>query len=128
MPNSQNTSVNLASKTANIVVEQGESVTCTFASTELVPTSAPASVTGRVVSESGTGIRNAKVKITDALTGVSTTVSTNSFGYYTIDGLSTGRLYTLSASAKRIAFTPDSMSFALDMDMFDMNFTARSGK
>jgi hypothetical protein len=123
LPNSNNTTVNLAAKTANIVVEQGENITCTFASSQLVPTSASASVVGRVMSENGRGIR-AKVRILNALTGETIAVNTNSFGYYSFEGLPVGQFYVLYVRANRITFTPDSISFTLDGDAFNMNFTA----
>lgn len=125
LPNVQNTTVNLAAKSANIVVEQGEQVTCTFSSTELAPTAATASVTGRILKSNGHGVRGVYVSILDANTGEIRTAVSNSFGYYTFEGLSVAHLYVMTAEeTKRMVFSPDTITFSLESDMLDMNFTA----
>ena len=48
-PNIPNTTVDLANHRANIMVESGESVTCTFTSDELAPTAGDATIAGRIV-------------------------------------------------------------------------------
>ena len=67
------------------------------------PVSQFASVSGRVLTADGRGLRSAIVSITDSL-GAKRTVSTNLFGIYTIDNVRTGAAYTISVSSKRFRF------------------------
>jgi hypothetical protein len=69
MTNLQNSTVDVASRTATIRVEQGESVTCTFYGTELTPTSAPVNVAGRVVDNRGRGIGGVQMYAQDLTNG-----------------------------------------------------------
>ena len=57
-----------------------------------------ASVSGRVTTPDGRGLRNATVKITDA-NNVTRTVTTSSFGFYTFDNVPTGFSYTIAISS-----------------------------
>ena len=125
MPNSQNTTVDLGNKTANIIVEEGESVTCTFSSQQLVPTSAPASITGRVSNDRGQAVRNVRLTIVDLATGESWSVRTNSFGYYTADQLPVNHLYNVSVNeSKKMTFTPDNHTVSLVGDLQGLDFIA----
>ncbi len=124
-PNSTNTTVDLGTKTANIIVEEGEAVTCTFTSQELAPTSAPASIIGRVSNSNGMAVRNVRLTLLDLNTGQRRTALTNSFGYYTFTDVPINNMYTVVAQeSKRMEFTPASRTFSLDGDIFDVNFTA----
>lgn len=67
------------------------------------------SVGGRVTSASGFPVRGARVVLTDAGT-VNCAVSTNNFGYYSFSHVGTGQSYTITPSAKRHTFTPQSMT------------------
>ncbi len=125
MPHIVNTTVDLANRKADIIVEEGESVVCTFRSTQLAPTSAPASASGRVINEAGMGVRGVRLTIENAMTGETATTSTNSFGYFIFDGLATSNLYVISVNgSKRYFFTPESRTFILDDDILGMNFQA----
>ena len=46
-PNQQNSTTDVSLKTATLIVEEGENVTCTFTGTQIAPTSAPVTVSGR---------------------------------------------------------------------------------
>ncbi len=72
---------------------------------QLVPTAAPVSVSGRVVSANGRGISFALVKAQDA-NGTSWFARTNTFGYYRLTGLTAGDSYVLTASARSYSFAP----------------------
>lgn len=74
------------------------------------PTPTPTPVTavtisGRVTTPTGLGLRNATVNLTDIL-GTRRTATTSSFGIYSFDGVLTGQTYTLSVSSKRYRFAP----------------------
>jgi len=66
---------------------------------------ATASITGRVLTPDGRGIRNAIVTLIDSQ-NVRTTATTSSFGVYTFNGLVIGQPYIVTASVKRYRFTP----------------------
>jgi len=64
----------------------------------------PVSISGRVLTPLGTGIRNAVVRLTDSLGGRRLAV-TSSFGNYEFAGIPAGS-YTLSVSSRRYRFAP----------------------
>ncbi|HMO81433.1 MAG TPA: S8 family serine peptidase [Pyrinomonadaceae bacterium] len=125
-PNVENTTIDLANRKADIIVEEGETVVCTFRSIQLAPTSAPASVSGRIATESGAGVRGIRLTIENAFTGEKFSSTTNSFGYYMFDGISTSHFYVISVNgSKRYFFTPESRTFTLDDNISGMDFQAR---
>ena len=66
-------------------------------------TSAGVTVSGRVLSADGAGLRNASVTITDQA-GNRRTVTTSSLGYYTIEDVNPGETYVIGASSRRYRF------------------------
>ncbi len=66
---------------------------------------AEVSISGRVTTPAGQGLRNAIVYLTDSL-GARRAATTSSFGIYQFDNVATGQPYTLSVSSKRYRFTP----------------------
>lgn len=66
-------------------------------------TAAGVTVSGRVLSPDGRGVRNAVVRITNA-GGVSRTVTTSSFGFYTFDDVESGQSYVVGVASKRYRF------------------------
>jgi hypothetical protein len=68
-----------------------------------------ATVSGRVTTPAGTGLRNAIVSLIDPATGTRRTASTSSFGLYTFDDVSAFRYYTMSISSKRYRFAPQNV-------------------
>ena len=122
LPNILNTTVNFATSTASIIVEEGESITCTFSSTQLIPSAALASITGRVVTADGSGIRGARLVLTDVNTGEVRYATTSSFGYYDFSELTVENFYVLTISSKRYSFLNDSRSFTLNGDLSDVDF------
>ena len=63
------------------------------------------SISGRVTTPNGLGLRNATVILTDPF-GTRRAATTSSFGLYQFDGVMTGQTYTLSVSSKRYRFAP----------------------
>jgi hypothetical protein len=114
----------LASRTVTIVPQEGNDITCWFTNSTLTPTAAPASVSGRVMSSEGMGLRGVYVTITDAQTGQSRTVLTNSFGNYTFNDLEVGGFYMLSVVSKRYQFDTPVRSFSLTSDLVGVDFIA----
>ncbi len=68
-------------------------------------TSADATVSGRVITQEGSGLRGAKVTMVDSL-GRAKTVTTSSLGYYQFDEIETGGTYIIAVSSKRFRFSP----------------------
>jgi hypothetical protein len=77
----------------------------------LTPTAAGVTVSGRVTSASGQGIRNATVVLTDAA-GNRRTATTGSFGFYSFEGVEAGATYVVGVTSKRFRFTPRTISVA----------------
>jgi hypothetical protein len=86
------------------------------------PNSTGLSISGRVLTPDGRGLRNASVTIVDQ-SGMARTVTTSSFGYYTIDGVSQGGTYTLAVSSRTYRFAPRTVQ-ATD-NLTDVDFTGQ---
>jgi subtilisin-like proprotein convertase family protein len=81
-------------------------------------TAAGATVSGRVLTPDGYGLRNAIVTITDS-TGMIRQTRTSSFGYYAFEGIEVGGTYVLSVGSKRYTFTPRTLTVNDDVADFD---------
>lgn len=84
------------------------------------PTAAPASVSGRVVNSTGSGIRGATVTISGQ-DGQPRTALTGSFGYYRFDNVTSGQTYVVSVAAKRYLFAPRVVD--VSENLTDVDFT-----
>ena len=126
-PNVLNTTVDLANHRANIMVEPGETVTCTFTSDEIVPTAGEAVVGGRIVDRRSRGVRGVSVKLFNAHTGEITYATTNSFGYYSFTGLDVMNFYVLRAlDTRKYTILDPERSFTLRDDLANVDFLADS--
>ncbi len=86
-----------------------------FGNAANVPT---ASITGRVTTPSGLGLRNAAVILTDQYGG-RRLATTSSFGIYTFSGAPIGPGYTLGVSSKRYRFSPRILDITQDLTGVD---------
>jgi len=116
--------MSLGNRNAVVTSDQGGLTTCTFTNSQLSVTAAPASVNGRVTNAFGNGISGATVGLTDLSTGQTRYALTNSFGYYTFDNCQTEDFYLLTVEAKRYKFSNNSMTFTLQDNLFNMDFTS----
>ena len=124
-PNIPNTTVDLANHRANIAVESGESVTCTFTSEELIPTAGEATVSGRVVNSRGHGVRAITLSLFNAATGETQFAVTNNFGFYTFSELEVSSFYVVTAlGSKRYTISDNQRSFMLNDDLANVDFLA----
>ncbi len=73
----------------------------------LAPTAAAVSITGRILTASGRGIRNVRVTLT-APSGEVRTVISSSFGYFRFNEVAAGETYICSVFAKRYTLNPES--------------------
>jgi TolB protein len=67
------------------------------------PLAAAVSVSGRVMTPYGRGLRNAVVSL--SLQGIRRIVTTSSFGFYSFDNVATGQTYTMRVSSKLYRFS-----------------------
>lgn len=119
----QDSTTSLGTRTASIIVQEGDFVQCVFRNTQFQPTAAPASVSGRTVDSFGNGIGGSRVTLTNAQTGETLVAITNPFGYYTIDA-EVGNFYIMSVSNKRYTFSDGTRTFSLNENLGDMDFVA----
>lgn len=87
------------------------------------PSSAEASLGGRVLTSGGAGIAKANVTLTDS-TGISRTAVTNPFGQYNFVDLPTGRTYILTVGNKRYIFPGSPRVVSLQNDLTEVDFIA----
>ena len=90
----------------------------------LASTAAGASVSGRVLTAEGHGIRNSKVVVTGNSLIEPLVVTTGSFGYFTFDGLATGETYVVTVNSQRYRFSTPSHVISLVDNVADANFVA----
>lgn len=80
-----------------------------------VPTAANASISGRVTSAEGYGLRRVAVTVEGGNLAAPRTVFTNTFGNYTLNDLEAGGVYVVSVRSKRYVFeVPDRVVQLLD--------------
>ena len=100
---------------------QGAALTTTYEPGNVIiaPTAAGVTVSGRVTTTNGQGLRNASVTITDA-EGNRRTATTGSFGIYTFADIEAGQTYVLSVQARRYRFASRVVNVADTLT--DVNF------
>ncbi|CAN5445335.1 hypothetical protein BH10ACI3_BH10ACI3_07550 [soil metagenome] len=91
-----------------------------FAST---PTAANVALDGRVMLQSGAGIRNVIVTLTEQ-NGRSRSVLTSSFGYYHFEGIQAGQTVLVSVASKRYSFANSTQIVSMVDNLSDINFVA----
>jgi hypothetical protein len=95
-----------------------------FWQSDLRPTAARVSVSGRVLDPMRRNIARAVISLT-ALDGTVRSAITNTFGYYKIDGLEAGQTYILSASSRRYRFTPIPVNVFDSITGFDLTMSVK---
>ncbi|HKX82987.1 MAG TPA: S8 family serine peptidase, partial [Pyrinomonadaceae bacterium] len=126
-PNVSNTTVDLTNRRANILVEPGEIVDCTFTSEELVPTAANITISGRVSDDRGRGIKGIRLSLQNAATGEVLYISTNSFGLYSFSEVPVGTFYIVTAfETKKWSIPNNTRTFIAEEDLVGIDFTVES--
>ena len=123
LPNTQNTTTNLGTRTATIIVEEGENVTCTFKNLQIAPTAATASISGQALTAQGLPVSRAVISLFNTSTSETRTVRTSSFGYYSFEDLPVGNFYILTINSKRYVFDNNTLSFVLNENLQNLDFT-----
>lgn len=78
----------------------------------------PVSVSGRVMTPFGNGLRNAEVTLTDS-DGESRTITSSSFGFYQLDNVESGKTYTMSIKSRSYRF--DSRLVTVNGNLTDLD-------
>ncbi|HEX8735027.1 MAG TPA: carboxypeptidase-like regulatory domain-containing protein, partial [Pyrinomonadaceae bacterium] len=89
------------------------------------PTAALATVSGRVLTADGRGIRNVAVMMTGA-SGETRIAFSSSFGYFTFENVRIGEVYILSVRAKQFQFSQSSQAVSVLEEVTDVNFIANT--
>lgn len=97
-----------------------------FWSSTFSPTAANASISGRIITADGRGIRNVTLQLTNLTTNETKTCRSGSFGRYNFADLESGETYILSVTAKRFSFSNPSRVITLSEDLADEDFVSDS--
>lgn len=90
---------------------------------QLAPTAAEVSVSGRVTTASGAGIRNVTVTLIDS-SGASRKVFTGSFGMYRFTNVEVGGVYALTVTAKKYVFANPTQIVVVNDELTNLDFLA----
>ena len=89
-----------------------------------VVTAAAVSVSGRVVTADGAGIRNVNVMLSGASLAPPRVALTSSFGYFAFDNVDSGQTYVVSVASKRFGFAEPAVPITVIDNVADIVFTA----
>jgi hypothetical protein len=81
------------------------------------------SLSGRVVTSGGSGIRGVRLTLMD-VNGVERQAYTNTFGYFWFDEVRAGQTYVLSAHGRKTVFQQSSIIIAATDNIDDLEFVA----
>jgi hypothetical protein len=90
----------------------------------LPPTAAGVSISGRVMTAEGAGIRNARIVVSGNTLLEPRVVTTGSFGYFQVDGLTAGETYVVTVNSQRYTFQMPSRVYNLVDNITDADFVA----
>ncbi len=91
----------------------------------LAPTAANVIVGGRVLTDTGRGIPNARLQLTDS-NGNIRRANTNHFGYYRFDNVEAGETYIISVAHKSYLFVNATQVINVADSITDLNFIAEN--
>lgn len=89
----------------------------------LTPSAGGVSVSGRVITTAGRGIRNVFVTLMES-DGSTRTTLTGVFGYYRFDDITAGQAIIVSVSAKRYSFGNPTRALVVNEDTANLDFIA----
>ncbi len=91
-------------------------------STFLVPSASEVSLSGRVMTSDGRGIRNARMTISGGSFNTPRMTGTGTFGYYNFDDLQAGETYIVTVNSKRFTFQSPSQVVTVFENIADIDF------
>lgn len=105
-----------------IITEQSSqgqySVNSGFWTSNFAPTAASASISGRVLTFEGRGLRNAEISLTDSQ-GLTRSTRTSAFGAYSFDGIEPGQIVVIVVNSKRYQYQPQIVSVNENLSSID---------
>jgi hypothetical protein len=107
---------------ANLVPTSYTNGTVNIASS---PTAASVNVSGRVLTQTGRGIRNIIITMSDSGGAIRTT-QTTAFGYYQFNDVQSGETYIITARGKHYSFTQNSKVMNINDETTNVDFIAFS--
>ena len=78
----------------------------------------PVSISGKVTTPAGTGLRSSTVFLQDS-TGLRRTTTTSTFGFYQFDNVQTGQTYTIGVTSRSYRFSNRTVSLTGELTNFD---------
>jgi hypothetical protein len=90
----------------------------------MVPVVTNVSLTGRILTAGGAGIRNSLVTVSGGDLPSPITVQTGSFGYYQFQGLHSGQTYTVTVVTRRYVLAQPVRMITLAGNVSDFDFVA----
>ena len=94
-----------------------------FITPTLAPTAANVSISGRVTTGNGAGIRNISVTLTYP-NGTTRTVSTGTFGAYRFEDVPVGEVYVVFVQSRKFTFNNPTQVISVSEQINDLNFIA----
>lgn len=94
-----------------------------FTPEPFAPTAASVSVSGRILTPEGVGLRNAQVFLTD-FQGNSRTALSGAFGYFNFPEVEAGQTYILTVVSKRYQFAPRALT--VSEEITELNLVAQA--
>jgi hypothetical protein len=91
--------------------------------TPLAPTAAGVTISGRIITADGAGLRNARLTLTGP-NGPPRSAQSSGFGYYYFDDVPVGSLYVLTISSKRYTFAQPTLTILVLDSVSDADFVA----
>jgi hypothetical protein len=98
--------------------------TSRYALNILAPTAAAVTVSGKVQTAGGSGIRNVVVTLTDS-SGNTRTALTTSFGNFRFEGVAAGEIYVIGVVSKKYTFDQPTQILSVSEDVTGLLFTAQ---
>jgi Carboxypeptidase regulatory-like domain len=87
------------------------------------PTAALVSISGRVLTNNGQGIRNVRVTLTNG-SGLIRTIQTTSFGNFRFEEIEAEQTYILEVSSKKFVFANPTRILSVQEEIADADFVA----
>jgi hypothetical protein len=91
--------------TTSIAANVSLPINIVWAGNPFPTTAANVIVSGRVMTSSGTGVRGARVTMTDS-NGSAKTAIANAFGYFSFPSVASGESYVATVTARGLTFSP----------------------
>jgi len=116
--------IDLATGAASPIGAIGGGTTIDGLTVAVCTTAAEVSISGRVLTADGVGIRNARMFLSGGSLPAPRQVATSSFGYYNFEDLEVGQTYVLTVNSRRYTFQVPSRVISLVDHLTDVDFIA----